>query len=74
MQDFILNFDKTGPQQAVLFSLNMLVATEAGATYSESEYAGWMKDAGFADISRINLPGPSDVIVGTRAEDGECCR
>jgi (2Fe-2S) ferredoxin/SAM-dependent methyltransferase len=65
VQDFVLNVDKTGPQHAVLFSLNMLVATEAGATYSESEYADWMKDAGFAEISRINLPGPSDVIVGT---------
>ena len=35
MQDFILNPDKTGPQHAALFSLNMLVATEAGASYSE---------------------------------------
>ncbi len=65
VQDFILNPDKTGPQQAALFSLNMLVNTPAGASYSEPEYTGWMKAAGFADIRRINLPGPSDLIVGS---------
>jgi len=64
VQDFILNPDKTGPQHAALFSLNMLVATDAGASYSELEYNGWMKDAGFTEVRRINLPGPSSLIVG----------
>ncbi|MBZ5614141.1 MAG: methyltransferase [Acidobacteriia bacterium] len=64
VQDFILNSDKTAPQQAALFSLNMLVNTEAGASYSEVEYATWMKAAGFPEVSRINLPGPSSLMVG----------
>jgi len=64
VQDFILNPDKTGPQHAALFSLNMLVATEAGASYSELEYTNWMNAAGFTDVRRIDLPGPSDLIVG----------
>jgi (2Fe-2S) ferredoxin/predicted O-methyltransferase YrrM len=64
VQDFILNADKTGPQHAALFSLNMLVSTDAGASYSEPEYTGWMKNAGFSDVCRINLPGPSGLIVG----------
>jgi 3-hydroxy-5-methyl-1-naphthoate 3-O-methyltransferase len=64
VQDFILNPEKAGPQQAALFSLNMLVSTEAGASYSESEYRNWMKAAGFSDVSRIDLPGASDLIVG----------
>ena len=64
VQDFILNSEKTGPLHAVLFALNMLVGTEAGASYSEPEYIGWMKDAGFTDVRRINLTGPSDLIVG----------
>ena len=63
-QDFILNAEKTGPQQAALFSLNMLVGTEAGASYSEPEYMEWMKASGFSSVTRINLPGPSDLIVG----------
>ena len=64
VQDFILNPEKTGPQHAALFSLNMLVSTEAGASYSESEYTHWMKAAGFTEVCRINLPGPSSLIVG----------
>jgi hypothetical protein len=38
--------------------------TEAGACYSEQEYTSWMKAAGFIEARRINLPGPSDLIVG----------
>ncbi|MGA2166907.1 MAG: methyltransferase [Terracidiphilus sp.] len=66
VQDFILNPDKTGPQHAALFSVNMLVGTDAGASYSEDEYTCWMKTAGFAEVRRINLPGPSDLVVGLR--------
>jgi len=65
VQDFILNPDKAGPQHAALFSVNMLVGTDCGASYSEAEYADWMRSAGFAEISRIKLPGPSDLIVGS---------
>jgi predicted O-methyltransferase YrrM len=64
VQDFILNTDKTGPQHATLFSLNMLVTTDAGSSYNEVEYTRWMKAAGFTKMRRINLPGPSDLIVG----------
>jgi (2Fe-2S) ferredoxin/predicted O-methyltransferase YrrM len=64
VQDFILNPDKTGPQHAALFSLNMLVNTDAGASYSEFEYTHWMKAAGFTEACRINLPGPSGLMVG----------
>jgi cyclopropane fatty-acyl-phospholipid synthase-like methyltransferase len=64
VQDFILNPDKTGPLHAALFSVNMLVGTDAGASYSEVEYTSWMKAAGFAEVSRNKLPGPSDLIVG----------
>jgi (2Fe-2S) ferredoxin/predicted O-methyltransferase YrrM len=64
VQDFILNPDKAGPQHAALFSVNMLVGTDAGATYSEAEYAGWMKAAGLSEVRRIELTGPSGLIVG----------
>ncbi|HXZ78752.1 MAG TPA: methyltransferase, partial [Terriglobales bacterium] len=64
VQDFILNPDKTGPPHAALFSLNMLVSTDVGDSYSESEYTRWMKAAGFPEVCRIKLPGPSDLIVG----------
>jgi (2Fe-2S) ferredoxin/SAM-dependent methyltransferase len=64
VQDFILNPDKTGPLHAALFSVNMLVGTDAGASYSEVEFTSWMKAAGFTEVSRVKLSGPSDLIVG----------
>ena len=64
VQDFILNSDKTRPLHAVLFSLNMLVSTAAGACYSEVEYSRWMEAAGFSDVRRMDLHGPSGLIVG----------
>ncbi|MGA2382821.1 MAG: methyltransferase [Gemmatimonadales bacterium] len=66
VQDFILEPDRTGPRQAVLFAINMLVGTEAGGTYTEDEYASWLRTAGLTDVRRIRLKGPADLIVGVR--------
>lgn len=67
IQDFILEADKTAPKTAALFALNMLVGTQAGSAYSEPEYAGWLREAGFQEVRRIRLPGPSGLMVGTRS-------
>ncbi len=64
VQDFLLRPDKAGPLHAALFALNMLVGTGGGATYSEKEYASWMREAGFTELERVDLTGPSDLIVG----------
>ena len=66
VQDFILNSDKTGPQQAALFSVNMLVGTEGGADYSEPEYAAWLAQAGFRDIRHVRLPGITGLMIASR--------
>ncbi|HUU01456.1 MAG TPA: methyltransferase [Myxococcota bacterium] len=66
IQDFILNSNKTGPKTAALFALNMLVGTSAGGTYSEREYTGWLQGAGFMDVNRVALAGPTDMIVAVR--------
>jgi len=67
VQDFILEPSKAAPRAAALFSLNMLVGTEAGSSYSESEYAEWLRNAGFSDVRRARLPGPSGLMIGLRA-------
>ena len=66
IQDFILEPERTAPRQAVLFAINMLVGTEAGGTYTEAEYCAWMEAAGLANVGRIPLRGPADLMVGTR--------
>jgi predicted O-methyltransferase YrrM len=66
ISDFILDPDRAGPRQAALFALNMLVGTSHGNTYTEEEYASWMRAAGFDGIHRVALPGPAHLMIGTR--------
>jgi hypothetical protein len=67
VQDFLLEPDKTAPPWAALFSLNMLVGTEQGASYSEPEYDQWLREAGFTQVRRVRLPEPAGLMVGVRA-------
>ncbi len=51
IHDFIVNDERTGPPWAVIFALNMLVNTDGGDTFSESETRNWLEEAGFTDIT-----------------------
>jgi (2Fe-2S) ferredoxin/ubiquinone/menaquinone biosynthesis C-methylase UbiE len=66
IQDFLLRADKTGPRAGALFSLNMLVNTSGGASYSEEEYTAWLREAGFGEVRRVSLAGPAGVLIATR--------
>ncbi len=65
ISDFILEADKTSPKQAALFALNMLVGTREGSAYSENEYAAWLREAGFHNVTRQRLPGPAHLMLAT---------
>jgi cyclopropane fatty-acyl-phospholipid synthase-like methyltransferase len=67
VQDFILEPDKTAPRFAALFALNMLVGTRAGSSYSEPEYADWLGQAGFGEVRRVRLAGPSGLMIATKS-------
>lgn len=66
ISDFVLDAEKTAPRFAALFSLNMLVGTRAGASYSEPEYRDWMKQAGFTEAKLVRMPGPASLMIGTK--------
>jgi predicted O-methyltransferase YrrM len=66
IQDFILEAGKTAPLHAALFSLNMLVGTERGSSYSEEEYAAWLRHTGFVETRRVRLPGPTGLMIARR--------
>lgn len=55
IQDWIMDDSKTTPVQGSLFSINMLVGTDQGDCYSESEIKSWYRDAGFTDFKKIEL-------------------
>ena len=66
IQEFLLEKDRTAPKHAALFALNMLVGTPAGRAYSEVEISDWLGQTGFRDIRRIQLPGPSGLLLARR--------
>ncbi|MCP4229437.1 MAG: methyltransferase domain-containing protein [bacterium] len=66
IQDFIVDEDRSGPPWAVVFALNMLVATETGDTYTENEMGDVMTRAGFSDIERIDTDFGTTLIIGVR--------
>lgn len=66
VQDFVVDEGRTGPPQAVIFALNMLVNTEAGDTYAEAEIRGWMEAASLADVERRDTDFETTLMTGTR--------
>jgi len=67
IHEFILNDQLDGPLFPALFSLNMLLGTEAGRAYSEADLRRMLAAAGVGDIRRIPVQTPNDsgVIFGT---------
>ena len=65
IREFILDEERTAPPFAALFAINMLVGTEHGNTYTESEYRTWLGEAGLGAIVRPLPQG--DVLVAAKA-------
>ena len=68
IQDHVMAEDRTAPRAGALFAVNMLVGTPQGGTYTETEYRTWLAEAGFAQIRRIGLAGPNDLLVAVRPQ------
>ena len=64
IHEFVLNSAKTQPLFSTLFSLNMLMGTHRGASYSYDEMKEWLKDVGLKNIKRVNLDMDSGLIIG----------
>jgi predicted O-methyltransferase YrrM len=66
VHDHVLQADGAGPRAGTLFALNMLVNTDHGANFTEDQYRTWMTAAGLVDVRRIALPGPLQLMSGTK--------
>ncbi|MDY7030354.1 MAG: methyltransferase [Thermodesulfobacteriota bacterium] len=66
VQDFIMDEDRTSPSFGAMFSLNMLVGTLEGDTYTESEVRTWMDKAGLRDIERKDTSVGTSLIIGKK--------
>jgi ubiquinone/menaquinone biosynthesis C-methylase UbiE len=65
--EFLVNEDRRGPIGGLFFAINMLVNTENGNTYSFAEISSWLREAGFVDARTLEAPGPSPLILATKA-------
>ena len=67
IQEFVADDDRRGPVQALIFAVNKLVNTDAGDTYTGSEMCEWLREAGFQEPRRLEVPGPSPLILATKS-------
>ncbi|HEY8518346.1 MAG TPA: methyltransferase [Candidatus Binatia bacterium] len=56
IQDWVVDDDRTGPPQAVLFAVVMLASTRSGDVYTLGEYRRMLESAGFADVAAREVP------------------
>ena len=59
IHEFILDDTLASPLHPALFSINMLVGTGEGRSYSQSDISAMMEKHGIADIRRLDFTGPS---------------
>jgi SAM-dependent methyltransferase len=60
VHEFILDDTGDKPLFPALFSLNMLLATEGGRAYRQSQISGMLETAGLVDVRRLDFKGPND--------------
>ena len=65
--EFLVNPERSGPPQGLIFAVNMLVHTEAGGTYSFEEISDWLRHSGFQNMRTLDVPGPSPLILAEKA-------
>lgn len=66
ISDFIMDDNRYQPAFGAYFALNMLVGTQGGDTYTESEIKGWMENAGIAFTERKDLRRGTGLMIGRK--------
>jgi SAM-dependent methyltransferase len=64
--DWVMEEDRVAPFQGAFFSINMLVGTEHGDTFTEAEIRGWMSGAGLTPGPRIETGFGTDLVIGIK--------
>lgn len=64
--EFVMNDDRTGPANAAIFAVNMLVHTDNGNTFTLPEMSKWLTAAGFVNVRTFPAPAPSPLILADK--------
>jgi len=67
IHDFILKDTMDGPLFPALFSINMLLGTASGQSYSQAQLTAMLEAAGVKNIKRLPYVGPTEsgILLGT---------
>ena len=65
--EFVPADDRSGPPYPLIFALNMLVNTDEGDTFTFSQMSSWLTEAGFRNPRQFPIPGPSPIVLATKA-------
>lgn len=70
IHEFILDNTMDGPLFPAIFSLNMLLGTPNGQSYSEAQLMEMLQKAGVKDIRRLDFKGPTEsgIITGIKKQ------
>jgi len=66
IQEFLVNPDRSGPMNGLIFAVNMLVNTDMGDTFSFEQISQWLAEAGFVNARTLDTHGPSPLILATK--------
>ena len=64
--EFVPNDERTGPANALIFAVNMLVNTDEGDTFTFAEISQWLREAGFINARQLEAPAPSPLILANK--------
>jgi ubiquinone/menaquinone biosynthesis C-methylase UbiE len=67
--DVLLLDDHSGPPFAVTLNLSMLVNTRYGHIFTYRDFSTWLSNNGFQEVHRLDVAGPSPVIVAWKGEN-----
>jgi SAM-dependent methyltransferase len=66
IQEFVPDNDRSGPPNALIFAVNMLVNTEAGDTFTFAEMSQWLREAGFKNPRLLKVPSVSPLVLADK--------
>ena len=64
--EWLVNDQRTEPLPSLIFAVNMFIHSERGDTFSFKEIKGWLEEARFKRVRKLEAPGPSPLILATK--------
>jgi hypothetical protein len=64
--ELILDDERRRNTMGLLMSVNMLIESEGGFNFTQSEFEGWCREAGFRDVRFEPLAGPTSAAIALK--------